>query len=269
MRDPIEGVKIRLREAGAVYRGGGTKTRSDWLFPDGEVFEFERKANNPTIDARVATRKLNQVLARRAGQVKEPAPRVNGKALETPMPIPVETEAIPVLDTPASTSMRERWTAALAQAEAYQEKLLADAQVAERRVHMLKAMIPYIDDPTFADTVRSVLPSLEPPPAQPIVVLPPPPPQQIGEHIQVTRDLVFAATHTFDDTFTVNNVVDCMINGREVTREERLRIRSSIASCVVALGERGQLVRDHQGIGRQQSIWKRSTPEIVENVPAS
>ena len=152
--------------------------------------------------------------------------------------------------------MKERWDAAVAQAEAYQEKLLADAQLAERRVVMLKAMVPFLDDPTFADTLRAVLPSIEPPPPPPVVHTPPPP-QQISQYVQVTRELVYAATQTFDELFTVNDVVDRMLNGRQVDRVERLRIRTSVAGGMIALSERGQLMRESQGIGRKQSIWRR------------
>ena len=120
-----------------------------------------------------------------------------------------------MLRTPPSIDMKERWDAAVAQAEAYQEKLLADAQLAERRVVMLKAMVPFLDDPTFADTLRAVLPSIEPPPPPPVVHTPPPP-QQISQYVQVTRELVHAATQTFDELFTVNDVVDRMLNGRQV-----------------------------------------------------
>ena len=80
MRDPIENVKTALRTAGAVYKGGGSTKGSTWVFPDGEEFLFERKAGSPAIDARVARRKLNQILARRSGQVEEEpvVQRVNG-----------------------------------------------------------------------------------------------------------------------------------------------------------------------------------------------
>jgi hypothetical protein len=158
MRDPIENVKSALRDAGAVYKGGGTPKGSAGVFPDGEEFLFERKAGSPTIDARVATRKLHQVLARRNGQVQAAAVQqvnaaVHADAPVTPAVAVPSHEPIQALDTPPSTSMKDRWGAALAQAEVYQEKLLADAQLAERRVLMLKAMVPFMEDPTFADAM--------------------------------------------------------------------------------------------------------------------
>ena len=264
MRDPIENVKTALRNAGAVYKGGGSTKGSTWVFPDGEEFLFERKAGSPAIDARVASRKLNQILARRSGQVEEEpvVQRVNGAAREdvpvvTLVPAVLGIEPMQTLDTPPSTNMKERWIAAVAQAEAYREKLLADAQLADRRVQMLKAMVPFMEDPTFADTLRAVLPSLDPAPA-PAVAAPaaPPPPQQISEYVQVTRELVYAATQTFDDAFTVNDVVDRMLNGRDVDKVERNRIRMSVAGGMIALNERGQVTREFQGIGRRQSIWR-------------
>jgi len=261
MRDPIENVKTALRTAGAVYKGGGSTKGSTWVFPDGEEFLFERKAGSPAIDARVARRKLNQILARRSGQVEEEpvVQRVNGAAraevpVVTLVPAVPAIEPMQTLDTPPSTNMKERWSAALAQAEAYREKLLADAQLADRRVQMLKAMVP---NPAFADTLRAVLPSLNPVPA-PAVAAPaaPPPPQQISEYVQVTRELVYAATQTFDDAFTVNDVVDRMLNGRDVDKVERNRIRMSVAGGMIALNERGQVTREFQGIGCKQSIWR-------------
>ena len=264
MRDPIENVKTALRNAGAVYKGGGSTKGSTWVFPDGEEFLFERKAGSPSIDARVASRKLNQILARRSGQVEEEpvVQRVNGAArVEVPaatlVPAVPAIEPMQTLDTPPSTNMKERWSAAVAQAEACREKLLADAQLADRRVQMLKAMVPFMEDLTFADTLRAVLPSLDPVPA-PAVAPPaaPPPPQQISEYVQVTRELVYAATQTFDGTFTVNDVVDRMLNGRDVDKVERNRIRMSVAGGMIALNERGQVTRELQGIGRKQSIWR-------------
>jgi len=261
MRDPIENVKTALRTAGAVYKGGGSTKGSTWVFPDGEEFLFERKAGSPAIDARVARRKLNQILARRSGQVEEEpvVQRVNGAAraevpVVTLVPAVPAIEPMQTLDTPPSTNMKERWSAALAQPEAYREKLLADAQLADRRVQMLKAMVP---NPAFADTLRAVLPSLNPVPA-PAVAAPaaPPPPQQISEYVQVTRELVYAATQTFDDAFTVNDVVDRMLNGRDVDKVERNRIRMSVAGGMIALNERGQVTREFQGIGCKQSIWR-------------
>jgi hypothetical protein len=263
MRDPIEKVKQALRNAGAVYGGGGSAKGSTWAFPDGEEFLFERKAGNPTIDARVAMRKLNVVLARRRGEL--PSQRANGAhrpveplPLESPAPeTSLPQESLEKLNVPCSTNMKHRWEAAVSQAEAYQEKLLADAQLAEKRVHMLKAMVPFLDDPTFADTLRAVLPTAEPPAPAVVAPPPPPPPQHIAQYVQVTRDLVYAATQTFDETFTVNDVMDRMLNGREVDRVERVRIRTSIAAGMMALAERGLLNREQQGIGRQQTIWRK------------
>jgi hypothetical protein len=278
MRDPIEKVKQALRSAGAVYGGGGSTKGSTWTFPDGEEFLFERKAGNPTIDARVATRKLNVVIARRRGD--GPAPAVNGAhhRVEPPpvgSPVPVDAapqnEGLEKLNVPPSLDMKQRWETAVAQAEAYQEKLLADAQLAEKRVHMLKAMVPYLDDPLFADTLRAVLPSAKAPAPVATAPPPPPPPQHIAQYVQVTRDLVYAATQTFDDTFTVNDVMDRMLNGRNPDRVERLRIRTSIAAGMMALAERGQLNREQQGIGRQQTIWSKVAhhPAVTEPVMAA
>ncbi len=265
MQDPIEKVKVALRSAGAKYRGGGSSKGSEWVFPDGQVFLFERKAGNPTIDARVATRKLNQMLTSRNGVQAAPSGvgvEAHAPAPTAPPPVVVPAyEPLQPLNTPASISMNERWTAAVAQAEAYQEKLLADAQMAERRVQMLKAMMPFMDDPMFADTLRAVLPSPEPlavaapPPSAPP---PPEPPQHITERVQVTRQLVFAATQTFECTFTINDLVARMANGANIDGPERVRVRSSVASAMMTLLDRGEVIRAAEGYGRRQAIWRRA-----------
>ena len=260
MKDPIENVKAALRNAGAIYRGGGSKSAATYYFEDGEAFVFERKSSNPDYDARTAMRKLNQVLARRQGAVAMPVEmpvetiRTNGAIHEILAPVP---EGL-VFHTPKSESMKERWASAVTQAEAYVEKLKTEIAMASRRVDMLQSMIPFVEDPAFADTLRAILP-VEAPQAPVVVapVLPPPPPQQIHEHVHVTRELVFVATQTFISSFTVNDVVERMLNGKVVDKKEWQRIRMSIATAMTNLCESGRLNREQQGIGRQQTIWSK------------
>jgi hypothetical protein len=56
----------------------------------------------------------------------------------------------------------------------------------------------------------------------------------------VTRDLVFAATQTFESTFTVNDLMERMANGAVLDKPERQRVRSSVAGAMMALLERGE-----------------------------
>jgi hypothetical protein len=86
----------------------------------------------------------------------------------------------------------------------------------------------------------------------------PEPPQRITERVQVTRQLVLAATQTFEETFTVNDVMALMTGGRQIDPQERLRIRSSIAQSVTTLFDRGELVRESEGYGKRQAVWRKA-----------
>jgi hypothetical protein len=143
----------------------------------------------------------------------------------------------------------------IAKEEAAQERLMAEAQRLERRVQMLKALLPFAEDPATEAALRALIPAPAPPPA-PTPPPPPEPPQQITERVQVTRQLVFAATQTFDGSFTINDVVALMTAGRQIDPDERRRIRSSIAQCSVSLFERGELIKEEEHFGRKQTVWK-------------
>ena len=74
----------------------------------------------------------------------------------------------------------------------------------------------------------------------------------------MTRQLVFAATQTFAEPFTINDVVALMTGGRQIAADERRRIRSSIAQCVISLYERGEVIKEEEHFGRKQAVWKRA-----------
>lgn len=121
---------------------------------------------------------------------------------------------------------------------------------------MLRALLPFADEPAIEDSLRGVLPAIEsaaPPKPKPV----PEPPQAITERVQVTAQLVFAASQTFEDTFTVNDVLKLMTGERQIDRQERLRVRQAIADAMIRLHGRGELVKEEQGIGRQQTIWRK------------
>lgn len=161
-----------------------------------------------------------------------------------------------VQQTGRSDALKQRIDAAIAQAEQEQETLLAAAQKTERRIQTLKALLPFAEDVATEDLLRAIMPPVEPP--APERVLAPEPPQQITERVQVTRQLVLAATQTFDETFTVNDVMALMTGGRQIAGVERLRIRSSIAQAMVTLFQRGELIREAEGYGKRQTVWKKA-----------
>lgn len=179
------------------------------------------------------------------GEQKMQPQRSTPPAASEPAPTPPKVE-----------SLKQRIEAAIATEEAMQEKLLAEAQAHERKVHMLKALLPFADEGATEDALRGVLPTLEPPaPVKPAV---PPPPDAITERVQVTRQLVLAATQTFDEPFTVNDVLILMANGRHIDPDERVRVRASVAQAMMTLHERGELVKEQEHFGRRQTIWRRA-----------
>jgi hypothetical protein len=156
---------------------------------------------------------------------------------------------------PQPDTLKQRIEVAIARAEQEQETLLAAAQKAEQRVQMLKALVPFAEDASAEEVLRALLKT--PPPAVPKPQAVAPPPQAITERVQVTRQLVLVATQTFDGPFTVNDVVERMTNGARIDAVERQRVRSSIAQAMAVLHEHGEVVKDSQGIGRQQSVWRK------------
>ena len=133
-------------------------------------------------------------------------------------------------------TLHARIEAMIESEEAAQDLLLAEAQGIERRVHLLRALMPFADDPATEAALRALAPPAPIPPPMPAAE----PPQQIGERVQVTRQLVFAATQTFAEPFTINDVVALMTGARQIAADERRRIRSSIAQCVISLYERAK-----------------------------
>jgi hypothetical protein len=162
----------------------------------------------------------------------------------------------PQLPTPVVESFKQRIEAAIASEEAMQEKLLSEAQAHERKVHMLKALLPFADDPKTEGSLRGILPvperSASPKPTAPQ------PPDAITERVQVTRQLVLAATQTFEEPFTVNDIMGLMANGRQIDPGERVRVRASIAQAMITLHERGELIKEQEHFGRRQTIWRKA-----------
>jgi hypothetical protein len=154
-------------------------------------------------------------------------------------------------------SLKDRLEAAVREEETAQEKLLAEAQGHERRAQMLKALLPFADEPAAEAALRGILPA-PPAPAPGPTAKPPEPPQQIVERVQVTRQLVFAATQTFAEKFTVNDVMNLMTGGRHIEGPERLRVRQSIAAAMMTLHERGELLKVVEHNGRSQTVWQKA-----------
>jgi hypothetical protein len=225
-----------------------------YRLPNGQNFVLAKTSGDP---ARAAKNNLSD-LRRALGIVRE-APAKGVMEVQT-MP-PVETQPQESLQPQQlnQETLKDRIEAAIVTEEAVQERLLAEAQAVERRLLMLKAVLPFAEDPAAADVLRQVLPAVElPRPAAPESATPTEPPQQITERVQVTRQLVFAATQTFAGTFTVNDVMALMTGGRQIDRRERLRVRQSIWQAMMSLHERGELIREAEGYGRRQALWRKA-----------
>jgi hypothetical protein len=219
-----------------------------YRLPNGQNFVVAKTSSDPD---RAAKNNLSDL--RHALGIPRETPRPKGDVA-----MPIEPKPTPVASappTPTDESLKARVEVAIAQEEAVQEKLLSEAQAVERRIQMLKAVLPFAEDPAIEASLRALLPAAEPagPP-----VPPPEPPQQITERVQVTRQLVLAATQTFEDTFTVNDVMALMTGSRQIDPRERLRIRSSIAQSVTTLFDRGVLVRESEGYGKRLAVWRKA-----------
>jgi hypothetical protein len=180
------------------------------------------------------------------------------------MPVPqkaIQPATANLVEAPKQLSLKERLDAAIRDGEVIQEKLMAEAQAAERRVGMLKALLQYAEEPSAEEALRAILPA----PRAPTVAQSPrmEPPQQIVDRVQVTRELVFAATQTFGENFTVNDVMDLMTGGRQIEGKERLRVRQSIAAAMVSLHERGELLKAQEHLGRSQTVWQRAQLRVA------
>ncbi len=235
-------VERMLEQSGAVL--ARQNKHLVYRLPNGRTFTRHKTPS----DHRAALNELSD-LRRALGVVRgKPKPRKAAPIVAVPEQ-PQSSQAQP------KEVLKDRIAAAIAVEEAIQETLLAEAQAHERTVHMLKALLPFADDPKMEDSLRGVLPAPETPEPAPAIAAPP---EAITERVQVTRQLVLAATQTFDDQFTVNDVMALMTNGRQIDSQERTRIRSSIAQCMIALFERGEIVKEREHFGRRQTIWRKA-----------
>jgi hypothetical protein len=223
--------------------------------PNGQNFV---EAKTPGDPARAAKNNLSQ-LRRALGPIRD-APKPKGEKPYMPIqetaPAMPADDGITLIESPTKASLKERIQTVIATEEAVQEELLAEAQMHERRVQMLMALLPFAEEPTTENSLRDLLPAAEPP-ARPQPAPIPEPPQAITEHVPITRQLVFAATQTFDGTFTVNHVMDLMTGGKRIEGKERLRVRQSIAQAIVTLHQRGELIKAEEHYGRKQTVWRK------------
>lgn len=228
-----------------------------YRLPNGKNFVAAKTSSDPDRAAKNSLSELRRALgaprttARQEPAImKEPQQTVHHSGQNQPSEPPRQEFSGPSQED----NLRSRIESMIAGEEAAQDVLMAEAQRVERRVQMLNALLPFADDPATEEALKAItLPA-------PVPTAPSPeePPQQITERVQVTRQLVFAATQTFDGTFTVNDVMALMTGGRQIDGSERMRIRSSIAQAMMTLYERGELIREAEGIGKRQAVWRKA-----------
>jgi hypothetical protein len=219
-----------------------------YRLPNGQNFVVAKTSSDRE---RAAKNNLSDL--RRALGVVRATPKAQG---ELQMPIQQGSVAVAAaVEPPNQEGLKDRLEAAIAREEGHQTRLMAESEAVERRVQMLKALLPFAADPATEVALRGVLPAVGPPPEPERRSEPP---QRITERVQVTRQLVFAATQTFEGTFTVNDVLDLMTGEWKIDRPERLRVRCSIAQAMTTLHERGELIREAEGYGKRQAVWRKA-----------
>ncbi len=251
--DPQRELERMLKEHGAVLVRDSN--HPVYRLPNGQTFVASKSPS----DHRSTINALTDL--RRALGIRRAATHENGATMgvNTPAPpAPSPAQPAPAVEEPKPPALKSRLEAAVAIEESRQEKLMAEAQQVERRVQMLRALLPYVDDATAEDALRAILPAPEPS-APPKVEPPPAPPEFITERVQVTRELVRAAIETFETTFTINDVMDLMTGGRHIDPPERVRVRASIGQAMLSLLERGEVIKEADHFGRRQAIWRKAT----------
>jgi hypothetical protein len=235
-----------------------------YRLPNGQNFVAAKTSSDP-----VRAAKNNLSLLRRAlgigRQTQNPEGGKSAMPIQETAAASSEMAGGPLSGAPGAESLKARIEAAIGMEEAEQERLLAEAQAHERRVQMLKALLPFAEEAMAEVALRAILPHTEPTAAA-MPETPPEPPQQITDRVQVTRQLVFAATQTFDGTFTVNDVMALMTGDRQIDARERLRIRSSIAQSFTTLFERGELARESEGYGKRQAVWRKAALKAAAGI---
>lgn len=191
--------------------------------------------------------------------------------------------ALPPYD-PGRANPSARLQAVIEFQEKERDRILNESAICDTRISILKALLPLATDPGFETVLAAVIPPpvKEIPTVHAIEVPPlPAPPQSIGTYVKITRDLVYAATATFEPgrAFTINDVMERMINGQDVHNKERCRIRQAVWQALNTLVERGLMQREpsHQNVGGglRQSRFSRVAPqpaiahEIVANMLSS
>lgn len=141
--------------------------------------------------------------------------------------------------------------------------LLEEAAKAEKNIALLENILVFANEVETEDVLRSVLGAHSP------VVTPMPAPATqtsgVTNRLQITGQLVVAATQTFDGQFTTTDVMRRMLGDREqeVSPDEQRRIRSSIINMLNRAVERGDVKQISAGIGKRQAVYEKVPPKAI------
>ncbi len=176
---------------------------------------------------------------------------------KTEVRIPEPENRQPVLYIPPVV---QRLEAAIQEQERLREFHLDESTKAEATINLLNDMKIHMDTSDKVARMEIVLQTLLPPP--PAVVKPATeprrpaePPQAIVDRVQITEQLVYAATTVLSEHFVINDIFDLMVKDRTVDSHERRRIRTSIADALMRLLSKGQVSRVAEGAGRRQAVF--------------
>jgi hypothetical protein len=157
-----------------------------------------------------------------------------------------------------------RLVAAITHAEEEQEQYLLAAQLSERRVHMLNALKPFVDDPSIETTLRALIGAPKASPVKTAATVAAQPATQTRQSptpfpVIVTRDIVIGVAKTLsgdgERAFTTTQICEHMIGDKAVNPKDRTRILASISHACTVLGERGQIELLEKGFGKTPALW--------------
>jgi hypothetical protein len=244
-----------------------------YQFSNGDTFNVTRRSGNAAGDAKVSTRLFKEFMTeRKQGErairkgLLHPTPTM--EAVPAPPPVNGGTTAnggsavltsvlfLPV-DAPAEVSIKDKLEEAIRVAQEEQDRLFSLTQAAEKRVQLLKALIPFQDDESFSLTLSALLP---PPPQPPPPVAPPVlEPAAIRPQIQVTRNRVEELVLAISGDFTAPDIVGKIVGAADIDAVERRRVYTAVNGALAGLHERGKVDKVTQGIGRRNTVWRALT----------
>ena len=137
----------------------------------------------------------------------------------------------------------------ISEQEQRRDSLMQEAEACDKRLQSLRVLLPTASDPILAEAIIQSCGML--------YAAPPPPPPKPVQRVQVTREIIFEASQTFNESFTVRDLITKMLEGQHTAEEEFKRVHTSVAQMMMTMLERGWLLRVEPGVGRRHSLWRK------------